>query len=65
MKVLLKTYKSKKFQFVFDKRDPKAQTESRMVINSLYITAAGISTQMREGIDFNEVVFLTKTRPCL
>ena len=62
MKVLLKTYKSKKLQFDFDKRDTKAQAESRMIINFLYITAAGISTQMREGIDFKEVVFYTNTR---
>ena len=61
MKELLDLYENKSPEIVFNWNDPETEAEGWVVINSLRGGAAGGGTRMREGLDMNEVLSLSKT----
>jgi glutamate dehydrogenase/leucine dehydrogenase len=60
MEDLLKQYKNKAPEIVFEWRDPETGAEGWIVINSLRGGAAGGGTRMRKGLTKDEVVSLAK-----
>ncbi len=61
MKDLLQKYEDKQPEVVFNWKDPYADAEGWVVINSLRGGAAGGGTRMRAGLDMHEVTSLAKT----
>jgi len=60
MDSLLKRYKEKRPEVVFEWKDAETDAEGWVVINSLRGGAAGGGTRMREGLDKMEVMSLAK-----
>jgi glutamate dehydrogenase/leucine dehydrogenase len=60
MRDLLKAYKEKRPEVVFEWSDPKTEARGWVVINSLRNGAAGGGTRMRKGLTKEEVVSLAK-----
>lgn len=61
MDTLLKQFKEKRPEVVFEWKDKETDAEGWVVINSLRGGAAGGGTRMRKGLDKNEVESLAKT----
>ncbi len=60
MEELLRNYKEKKPEIVFEWHDAETGAEGWIVINSLRGGAAGGGTRMRKGLTLNEVISLAK-----
>jgi len=60
MEELLKKYKEKTPEIVFEWRDPETSAKGWVVINSLRGGAAGGGTRMRKGLNKEEVISLAK-----
>jgi len=60
MEELLRNYKEKKPEIVFEWHDAETDAEGWIVINSLRGGAAGGGTRMRKGLTVNEVISLAK-----
>ncbi len=60
MEELLRKYKEKKPEIVFEWHDAETEAEGWIVINSLRGGAAGGGTRMRKGLTLNEVISLAK-----
>ncbi len=60
MQALLKTYKEKKPEIIFEWSDPETTAQGWIVINSLRNGAAGGGTRMRLGLTKEEVISLAK-----
>ncbi|MEX0813186.1 MAG: Glu/Leu/Phe/Val dehydrogenase dimerization domain-containing protein [Chitinophagales bacterium] len=61
MSELLKQFKEKRSEIVFEWKDTETEAEGWVVINSLRGGAAGGGTRMRKGLDKKEVESLAKT----
>lgn len=61
MNELLKLFKEKRAEIVFEWKDTETEAEGWVVINSLRGGAAGGGTRMRKGLDKQEVESLAKT----
>jgi glutamate dehydrogenase/leucine dehydrogenase len=61
MEALLKPYKEKKPEIIFEWNDAETGARGWVVINSLRNGAAGGGTRMREGLTKEEVISLAKT----
>ena len=62
MEELLKKYRSKRPEIVFEWSDEETGAEGWVVINSLRNGAAGGGTRMRAGLNKEEVVSLAKVK---
>jgi glutamate dehydrogenase/leucine dehydrogenase len=60
MEALLKQYKDRQPEIVFEWKDPETSARGWIVIDSLRNGAAGGGTRMREGLTRDEVVSLSK-----
>lgn len=60
MEALLKEYKEKQPEIVFEWSDPETEAKGWVVINSLRGGAAGGGTRMRKGLNKEEVISLAK-----
>lgn len=60
MEALLKRYKEKRPEVIFEWNDPETSAQGWVVIDSLRNGAAGGGTRMREGLTQDEVVSLAK-----
>lgn len=60
MDALLKEYKEKQPEIVFEWSDPETEAKGWVVINSLRGGAAGGGTRMRKGLNKEEVISLAK-----
>jgi len=61
MEALLKKYKEKKPEIIFEWNDAETGARGWVIINSLRNGAAGGGTRMRQGLTKEEVVSLAKT----
>lgn len=61
IKALLKTFENKTPEIVFHWNDSETDAEGWLVINSIRDGAAGGGTQIRKGLDKDEVLSLAKT----